>query len=118
MFKFEFKNKGGNNFYIDDINVYNDNVGFEENINDYTNLNIYPNPVNDNAVISFALISRKDVKINLYDVLGRNIETISQGTLEEGDHQINFSKKMLHSGIYFLHLNINNNTIVKPVVIY
>ena len=117
MFKFEFKNGGGNNFYLDDINVYNDNVGIED-INESVNLNIYPNPVNDNAIISFSLITPTDVKIDLFDVLGRNVKTISQGSLAEGDHKINFNKNGLKAGIYFIHLNLNNSTVVKPVVVY
>jgi len=117
MFMFEFTNGGGNNFYIDDINVYNDNVGIED-INETVNLNIYPNPINGSAVISFSLLKSADVKIELFDVLGRDVETISQGSFAEGDHTINFNKNNLKSGVYFIHLNINNNSIVKPVVVY
>ena len=117
MFKFEFTNGGGNNFYIDDINVYNDNVGIDD-VNENLKLNIYPNPVNENTVISFSLITQTDIKISLFDVLGRDVETVYQGSLAEGDHNINFNKRMIKSGIYFIHFNFNNNTVVKPIVIY
>jgi len=117
MFKFEFKNKGGNNLYIDDINVYNDNVGVEETELNVNDVNIYPNPLTDNSVISFNLINNTSLKIQLYDILGKEVGLVFDGYLNEGAHTLQFDKKPFKAGMYFMHLNFNNTTVVKPVTI-
>lgn len=118
MFKFEFKNKGGNNLYLDDINIYNDNVGIDDDFSNLSSVNIFPNPINENSVVSFNLLNKKDVKIIMFDVLGREVETIYRGSLSEGEHKIDLNNKSVNPGIYFIHITFNNYTVVKPITVY
>jgi hypothetical protein len=70
-FKFEFKSGGGNNLFIDDLNIsYENTTDLDENkIND---ISLYPNPASDLLHISS---SKPISKIKIYDVTGKVILT-------------------------------------------
>ena len=114
-FKFSFLSGGGNNIYIDDINIADPSS--VNDLEEQTALNIFPNPVNGSSDISFQLISQQNVKLGLYDLLGRNVRDIFSGQLSAGDHLFSFDKGTLGAGIYFIKLDIGGNTISKKVVI-
>jgi len=61
LFKFQFKNGGGNNIYIDDINIGGANGINQESISTL-NLSVSPNPLEENSVLSFTLIDKKPCK--------------------------------------------------------
>ncbi len=118
MFKFEFINKGGNNFYIDDINVYNNNTAIDDDKVQNVNLNIYPNPLTETSLISFVLSENSHVRVTIFDVLGKEIGRIFDSNLSIGEHQINLSKGKLEAGTYFVNLMVDNHTVVKPLIVY
>lgn len=113
MFKFEFKNRGGNNFYLDDINLYNDNVSIAEPEETY-NMSLYPNPVSEEATLSFTLAGSSLVGIKVFDLLGREVSTLFGGMLNAGEHQFTLSKKNYPAGTYLVHLLIGTDRVVKP----
>lgn len=54
VFKIEFTSSGGNNFFVDEINVFDEaTIGIDENYND-TSWNIFPNPANEYITIQSA----------------------------------------------------------------
>jgi len=60
---------------------------------------IYPNPAQDHATIQFILPQSAHVYIKVYDVSGKEIETLLDGDLEKGDHSLplnilHFSKRV------------------------
>jgi len=118
MFKFEFINKGGNNFFIDDINVYNNNTGINDDLIQSLNLNIFPNPVTENTIISFELNKNSHVNMAIYDVLGKEVLSLLDSYLIAGMHQMGLNKNKLVAGTYFLNLSIDNQTVVKPLIVY
>ena len=78
LIKFHFKSNGGNNIYIDDINVEG-TVGVEET-KIVNNLNVFPNPMNESAVLSFGLSQEvKNLSVTLRDVLGKEVTKIVNG---------------------------------------
>ena len=64
----------------------------------------YPNPFNAFTTISFGLAESGDVKLAVYDLLGREIETLADGYLETGGYTFNFDASHLSSGVYFYRL--------------
>jgi hypothetical protein len=60
----------------------------------------YPNPFNPETRIAFQLKNREQVTIKVFDVLGRNVRTLVDQTLEAGTHQITFDAGDLPSGLY------------------
>lgn len=61
----------------------------------------YPNPFNPSTNISFTLPQTGNVKLNIYDALGNLVETLFNGNLNEGSHQVTFNSNGLTSGVYY-----------------
>ncbi len=78
---------------IDDINN-NIPVNFSLSQN-------YPNPFNPSTTISFAVPYNSDVRITLYNILGKAVEEIVNRNYDAGYHSIKFNATGLASGIYF-----------------
>jgi len=62
-----------------------------------------PNPVRQRAVIRYAVPDRRQVRLDLYDVLGRRVRTLVQGP-KEGRLAVQLEASGLSSGVYFLRL--------------
>jgi hypothetical protein len=64
----------------------------------------YPNPFNPATTITFVLPSRAAVSLAVYDILGRRIETLVDGTLAAGSHAAVWDGHECASGVYFYRL--------------
>jgi photosystem II stability/assembly factor-like uncharacterized protein len=64
----------------------------------------YPNPFNPSTVIRFRLPATSRVTILLFDILGRQLETIASGTYPAGVHETRLDAGALASGVYFYRL--------------
>jgi len=61
----------------------------------------YPNPFNARTIIKFDLPTSSKVTINVYDLLGRKMETLSDSQYDAGYHDIAWDASSFPSGIYF-----------------
>ena len=61
----------------------------------------YPNPFNTSTTIRFNLPKSIFVKLKVYSILGKEIDTIISEQLSAGEHKLKWSAKGLTSGIYF-----------------
>jgi len=120
-FKLYFKNSGGNNFFLDDLNIVGDastvGVAQEEQVN---NLKVFPNPMNENAVISFNLKNNiNSLNIVLRDVLGKEVTRIVNNTsFTAGKYTVGIDKeKKLSSGLYFIEFNADNNVQIEKLIV-
>lgn len=66
--------------------------------------NNYPNPFNAQTMIEYELSSAVKVKIEIYDILGRKVETLLNEKRQAGHHQISWNAENLSSGVYFYRL--------------
>jgi ligand-binding sensor domain-containing protein/surface antigen len=64
----------------------------------------YPNPFNPSTTIEFDIPERTNVKLIVYDILGREVETLIDKELEPGKYKINYTATNLPSGVYFYTL--------------
>jgi len=64
----------------------------------------YPNPFNPSTTIEFDIPERINVKLIIYDILGREVETLIDKELEPGKYKLNFNATNLPSGVYFYTL--------------
>jgi hypothetical protein len=60
-----------------------------------------PNPVVNNTVISYTLARREQVRINVYDSMGKKIQTLVDGVMSEGKQEVTFEKGNFPVGMYF-----------------
>lgn len=69
----------------------------------------YPNPFNPSTVISYSIPNSGDVSLNVYDILGREIQTLVSEFQNAGTYFVNFDASKLSSGIYFYNLQVGND---------
>lgn len=72
----------------------------------------YPNPFNPVTVISYQLAENSVVTLEVFDMLGRKVETlISNQQKMAGSHEIRFDASGLSSGVYIYQLTSGNQII-------
>jgi len=77
-----------------------------------------PNPVRSQLSVSFGVRDAQSVQLVLYDVLGRRLRTLYDGTPTPGEEvAVQQSVQDLPSGRYFLRLQGSDSPIVRPVTI-
>ncbi|MDZ4822777.1 MAG: M43 family zinc metalloprotease [Flavobacteriales bacterium] len=117
--KFEFIGKGGNNIWLDDINI----SGLDTNGTTWTNiqpvaqqsmLRIFPNPTSTSTTLEFSLQKSSDVKIELYNSIGALVEVIAEKQLASGTH--NFSIAQQPRGLYTVRLEVGGVRNVRKIV--
>ena len=64
----------------------------------------YPNPFNPTTVIRYKLPINSLVTIKVYDVLGREVQTLVNQHQNAGDHSVTLNARNLSSGEYFYRL--------------
>ena len=77
----------------------------------------YPNPFNPTTKIKFALPQNGMTKIIIYDLLGREVQTIINNELRAGYHEINFDASNFHSGVYFYRIQAGNFIQTKKMIL-
>ena len=82
----------------------------------------YPNPFNPSTEIHFTLSTVSDVRLNVYDILGRRVATLIDENLEGGEHIIQWDGKgsdgqSLASGIYFYRLTAGEFVETKKMML-
>jgi len=117
--KFRFTAEGGNNIYLDDVNIgspFASGVAETPWIPDLK-FNIFPNPAKDNATISFYLNQKEKVELSLYDLLGREIKTLYKGLSQAGEQHIDVSSSNIkNAGIYLVKINVADRIYVRKLL--
>ena len=93
-------------------NIYNATIEMPKRIF----LQNYPNPFNSSTTIEFALPEATEVKIAIYDILGRKTSEPLRDFMPAGNHKINIDLSDFPSGLYFYVLNADKTTISKKMI--
>ena len=82
------------------------NVGIEENIIPvkFELSQNYPNPFNSTTNIKYAISKSSNVKITVYDILGKELEVLIDEQLQAGTYQTSWNASNYSSGIYFYRM--------------
>ena len=108
-FKFKFVNGGGNDLYIDDINL-SGSVSINESEKVF-NFSVYPNPVLDKLIISFSsLTNLTDPFLEIMDGAGRIINSTYLNNLSKGENNLEISSSNLESGWYIIKIISNEKS--------
>jgi len=77
----------------------------------------YPNPFNSITNISYTLSEPAHVKLSVYNMLGQKIATLFDGEMSAGTHSDRWDAQNVPSGIYFLKMNVGNNSIIRKTLV-
>jgi len=84
---------------------------------DFRILQNYPNPFNPETNINYQLPLDSYVTLKIYDILGREVQTLVSGLQSRGNHTVIFDGGRFASGVYFYKLTAGNYTSVKKMVL-
>lgn len=77
----------------------------------------YPNPFNPNTEIAFNISKAGVTTLKVYDMLGREVATLINGTLNSGTHSITFDASYLSSGIYLYKLTSQGQQMIRKMTL-
>jgi len=81
-------------------------------------LTVYPNPFNSSANIIVELPYASHVRIDIFDILGRNRWVVAHGDFQAGSHRFSVAAGQWSSGVYFAVLQTNDyRSIVKMILL-
>lgn len=78
---------------------------------------VYPSPFNPEARIRLDLPGTLPVRLEVFDILGRQVTTLQDGVLPGGSHAFTFSGGHLASGTYFLRVRAGDHHAVQKMVL-
>lgn len=103
---FRFEGEGGNNIYLDDINLYSGSPSNEivtgiTELSLISHLELYPNPAEDELNLSFDLPNADDLNVSIIDLSGKKIQKhLVKG--KEGKNLVMMNTQELAAGVYQL----------------
>ncbi|MEW6506106.1 MAG: T9SS type A sorting domain-containing protein [Bacteroidota bacterium] len=110
-----------NNKPIETIAVFHDilldiddNQEFPTTYNLFQN---YPNPFNPTTRIKYSIPNSEKVLLKVYDVLGREVETLLNKYETAGTHEIEFNGINLTSGLYFYKITSGNYSETRKMIL-
>lgn len=77
----------------------------------------YPNPFNPVTKIRFSVPKQSLVKLSVYDILGKELNVLTNDFLQPGTYETDFDASHLSSGIYFYSLSTTDFTETKKMVL-
>jgi len=82
---------------------------------EFTISHIYPNPFNPITNISYILLENTQIKIEIFDIAGKRVQTLLNEFQTLGNHSINWNALSQSTGIYFIQLQAGNYLETKKV---
>jgi len=69
----------------------------------------FPNPFNPSTKIRFEIPKQSQVKLSVFDITGRLIETLMDEPLGTGNYELQWNGQRFSSGVYFYRLIVSSN---------
>jgi hypothetical protein len=122
VFKFRITESGeldkGIVFNSDPIHVGDlDGVTPRANPYSFSLSNNYPNPFNPTTIINYEIGSTSIVSLRVYDVLGRQVETLVNDTKAPGKYSVTLDGSRLPSGVYFYRMTAEDYTLTRKAIL-
>jgi len=77
----------------------------------------YPNPFNPGTNIRFELNLPADVRLEVFDVIGRRVAVLVDSRMTSGSHEVRFDASALSSGIYFYRLQTSDAILSRKMLL-
>jgi len=89
----------------------------EEVVPDEVTLTAYPNPMRVQATVEYSLPEPSDVRVAVYDVLGRQVAVLEEGRRQAGRHRIPLEVSEISSGVYFARLKTDSQVRTQKITV-
>lgn len=76
----------------------------------------YPNPFRARTTVEFSLPEATDVRLAVYDMLGREVATLVNDRHQAGFHQMTWTPRGLASGMYMLRMEADGQQLTRKLV--
>ncbi len=113
LVKFVGTSAYGNDAFVDNVSISAGATGVA-NVNMVNMVSITPNPAKDMAYVNMSITEATAVQINVYDAMGRVVNTIGQ-ELSAGDQKIEISTANLAAGIYTVKIIAGTDITTKTL---
>ncbi|WP_162056303.1 T9SS type A sorting domain-containing protein, partial [Pontibacter pamirensis] len=77
----------------------------------------YPNPFSESTTISYAVEQDGFVTVEVFDILGKKVNTIVSESKAAGSHTVQFNGSNLPSGTYLYRINTGGKTYTNRMMI-
>jgi hypothetical protein len=77
----------------------------------------FPNPFNGTTMIPLAASTRTALTIEVFDLLGRFVDTVTDGIVDPGEYQFQWNSGSRPSGLYLCWISANGRTTVKKMLL-
>ena len=91
-------------------------LGVNEETIPSTRDRVIPNPVSQQATLTYAVPEQGKTVIKLFDITGKESLTLLHQDLDAGEHRLTFDCKDLKSGIYFIRICTSRSSSVVKLV--
>jgi len=85
--------------------------------NQYELAQNYPNPFNPTTTITYGLKSTGNVRLSVFDILGKEVAVLVDGTQSAGSHDVQFNASSLSTGMYFYKLQTADQVLTKKMTL-
>lgn len=92
-------------------------IASNEEVFEVFSVAIYPNPFADYLELSYNLEKSGDMSIDIYDVMGRHMKSITEDEYQEkGSYKRQIDLSKLNQGVYFIEFKLGDDVFKKMVV--
>lgn len=77
----------------------------------------YPNPFNPITTIPYNVARESDVRIEVYDILGRRVQVLVNGTVAPGTYNVQFNGSRYASGVYLIRMTADGQQFVRKMML-
>jgi PKD repeat protein len=118
VLKYVFTPGGGNNVYIDDIEIISNlSTNALSSAANTAGISLAPNPSTNETILTLHLVKTSHVIINLYNMLGQSYKTITNSNKTQGEHAFNIITKDLAQGVYVVETIIDGTKSNQKLVV-
>lgn len=80
---------------------------------------IYPNPIGRESVatLDFGLLHPADVRLEVFDALGRRVALLSDGLRVAGSHRVQWTPGKIPSGVYLIRITAGPETATRMLTV-
>jgi hypothetical protein len=83
----------------------------------WDNIEVYPNPLSDQATIKFSVKKKETIFVNIFDVNGRLVSIITDKQFEAGENELTWNTAEVKAGIYFLKFQSGENMLMEKLIV-